>query len=256
MSIWTGIELLMRNSVLRRTALLAITAALGGLVAGCSSDEQDEATSQVTAGSLKDYASALQRVTVYEHDPLDELGTLQTVSEQSQVVGVGKVTGVQSAYAVSHGKLADGSPDLDEHMLLVIEPQELAQGSELLGPSGLVYVDHYASPAQPISEIREDAVGTEDRVAFFLTEVDYPSEVELVDEFQGRTTDDPLLTPTHVSALLGINEADREAFPLLTNELLEGSDENLEALNELGADVDGFTTASGKPDPESGEISE
>jgi len=68
-------------------------------------------------------------------------------------------------------------------------------------------------------------------------------DTHFVDEFAGRERDDPLLVPRHPASVLGINEGDRVAYPLLVAEQLAPSEGNLGALAALGAEIDEFKTA-------------
>jgi hypothetical protein len=126
-------------------------------------------------------------------------------------------------------------------MLIVVEPENLVKGAEALGSSGLVYISQPWSPAYPLGRTRAAMNGAAEKVVFFLTPSELASE-GIVDEFAGREPDDSLFSPTLVSTVLGVDLQRRMAFPLLTDELLDRSDVNIQAFSHAGTSIRGFTT--------------
>lgn len=191
----------------------------------------------------------MQRSASFDFDTLASNGeSLRDLVKQSAVSGTGRIVDVRLGYQL---KLGAGGPEAEadylQRMFVVIKPEELLAGKDLLGSSGDVLVD-LPAPAvdvttgdRGIAQIRSDAVRSEAQVAFMLTPEAPPvTDAARVNEFAGREDDDPLLVPVHPSAVLGVE--DGAAFPLLTTEKLQESQANLGALGDLGAKAGRFTT--------------
>lgn len=213
--------------------------------------EDATSTQSTERGSLHKAARTLQLAAVLDYDELAATGsTLDDVAVKADIVGIGRIVDIRLGYREQIGV---GGPEsqLEElqQMLVVIDPEKLAKGSELLGSSGQVFLDRAAPPFDlqtgdtGIEELRDAAVNSQERVAFMLAVKPPPSEgTARLDEFEGRAPDDPLLWPAHPSAVLGLDEGSASAYPVLTTEDIADTSQNLAPLNALGAEVDGFST--------------
>jgi hypothetical protein len=230
------------------TAAVAVGSVLAfSLLGGPSTTRQDVPIAEV--------ASMFQHFVVFDFDPLAATGqSLNDVLESSAVAGRGQIVDARLGYSIEHGVFSDGTRDLERRLLVVIKPEELSKGQDQLGPSGLVYVSVPWSDAYDLETFKASVTSTSDKVAFFLTPVVFESWQKVVDEFTGREKDDPVYWSTHPSSLLGIDSANGVAMPLLTDELIEATPANLEAMDSVGAPLSGFTTApaaiEGVPDPD------
>jgi hypothetical protein len=235
-----GISIIQRR-LPRASLLVAVVAALAALAATVMPlSAGGDVTSKT--GSLRDLGRAFQTQTLYEFDTLAEHGEgLDEIAAASSVVGIGRIVDVREGYKVDLGPLMDGGRAYERHMLIVVEPQSLLKGADGLGSSGLVHISQPWSPAYPLDETRAAMHGAAEKVAFFLTPADLPSD-GVVDEFAGREQDDAVFSPTQVSTVLGVDLQRKLAFPLLTDEMLERSDANVRMLSRAGAPVRGFTT--------------
>lgn len=94
-------------------------------------------------------------------------------------------------------------------------------------------------------QVAEDAVA-EAFVRAYLRwpRVVFRPEEPIADEFAGRERDDPVYWPSHPSTLLAVDASTGSAFPLLTDEQIEDSPANLEAMASLGAHVDHYTVVN------------
>lgn len=204
----------------------------------------DESIEDV-AGSIEDVAVMMQRVTSYDFDPLSAQGrSLEDLADASAVVGRGRLVDVRLGYSIDYGKFADGTPVKDRKVLLVIEPSELTKGKDQLGSSGLVFVAQPWSDAYDLDAFRSGATSSGGEVAFFLTPVVFDQGQQIAEEFAGRERDDPVYVPSHPSALLAMESSSGSAFPLLTDEQIKASPVNLEAMADIGAQVDRFTVVT------------
>ncbi len=234
---------------LARTSLkvglaLGATLALGLLLFGSSDN---------TGGADQpdaELAGLLQKSVSYDYYTLEEEGfTLTDVAAKADVVGVGRFVDVRPG---PQHKLPGGTPEEEEvlsRVLLVIKPDRLSEGAGLLGKSGLVFIDQPAPSVDAetgstgISELKEAAVASPDRVAFMLTIEPPPFEgTQLVDEFAGRSEDDPLLELTHPTSLLSLDETQRIASPLMVAEEIADKAANVKPIADLETNIDGFST--------------
>lgn len=197
--------------------------------------------------SLASFAAEIQSYTQLDFEHLADLGlTLQDVAGKADVVGTGRIVDIRLGYEEG---------DALQHMFLVVQPDRLASGETLLGESGEVLVDRNAPPvdretgSRGIEELREIVVGSPERVAFMLSPTPPSTYANSPNEYAGRAKDDPIFWPTHPSSLFALDEQGGVAYPLVTDEKLEDSPANLDALEQLGATVDSFAkgadTASG-----------
>jgi hypothetical protein len=238
--------------------VVGITSALVFFGDGDSPDQRN-------APSLSGLAAEIKGYSLLDFDHLADQGlTLSNVADASDLVGIGRIVDVRAAWKEVEPNPGGGSPDELLHMYLVIEPDRLARGGELLGRSGEVLVDEIAPPVDrkagdiaeqqrdAIAAIREATVGSPERVAFMLSSwppgssVVPPPPVEEVvtDEFAGRKSDDPVFAPTQPSSLIVLDERTGVAYPLTTDEKFDESPGNLDALEQLGAKVDHFAGGS------------
>ena len=203
---------------------------------------------------VHEVAQAFQQVASFDYDPLaDQAKTLNDIAAASVVVGRGTIVDVQLGYALRHGVFSDGTVDADRNLLLVIEPTEFVKGDDQLGSSGRVFVSHPWSDAYDLDAFRQVVSTMAGEVVFYLTPVVFDASQTVVDEYAGRAEDDPVFWPTHPSALLAVDSETTTALPILTDEQIEPSSANREALAATGARVDGFAAADievhGVPDP-------
>jgi hypothetical protein len=227
----------------RQASLVAVCVTVALLAASGCSDEADAPSRAAPSGlsaSLREVAASMQRVVQYDYAPLGTTDTsLRDLAQEADLVGSGELVDAVDGYTVDYGPFADGGRDLEAHMLLIIEPSELAKGEELLAPSGLVHLDRPASEALPVRDLAAAVRPPGDAVAFFLNVVE-PSGEDRLDEFRGRTEQDALFVPIHPSAALGVDEEREQAFPLFTDDAIQSTPENLAALEQAGTPVDTF----------------
>lgn len=217
--------------------------------------------------SLNEFRDETARNVLSEVPPLSskditleelEAGTesLNTEPLKSDVIGIGKVVDLRLAYKEVFKNEGDGSTDEIQHMFLVVEPDTLESGAELLGESRQVLIDVIAPPIdrktgdRGLDELRNVLVGAPERVAFFLSASDIADRDNPADVFAGRSEDDPLLVPTHPSVVLALDEEARVAFPLLEFGRLEAVPGNLAYLRSLGAEVDRFASGESAAEEE------
>jgi hypothetical protein len=206
--------------------------------------------------TLRDVAATIQASSAADYEHLADRGwTLQTVAaDQAEIVGIGRVVEVREAYR-EVDRFASGFVDYYPHLLLVIEPQRLAKGADLLGDSGLVMVDiqhpylsrDQALEARALEQLRNAVASSDERVALMLDQKPRAAMgSEIVDEFAGRAPDDPLLWPAHPSSLFGLDEERGIAFSMTTDEVPDNVGGNVGQLRELGATIDRFGRADGR----------
>lgn len=196
-------------------------------------------------------AKQLQADVALDFEPLAAQDlTLSDVVKSAEVAGGGRIidvrTGYSSTFTDSEGEQA---PDEVRRMLLVIKPDELAAGAELLGRSGEVILD-LPAPAldretgdRGIGALREEALRAPERVLFALRrEQEPPDGIGRENPFAGRGRDDPLLVTVHPSSVLALRD-DGTAFPLLTEETIREDAANLDAFRSVGVEIKAFTTA-------------
>lgn len=228
-----------------RTFLVAavLAAALGG---GCGEQQGD---SPNPPGQAVDLATQLQRTGSHlDYEPLETVGSLRDVLVMSDVAGVGRVTDIRLAYGEA---LGGGEAEVLQHMFVVLEPEQLAKGGSLLGESQEVLLDQPAPPADAETGTRDlesvEAGLVDAGPVAFLLNVKPPGTVrEYVSEFDGRNPDDPLFWPAHPSSVLMVDEDERRAWPLLTDELVADSPANLGAMADLGFEIESFSTGAGR----------
>lgn len=207
-----------------------------------------------TESSLRNVAATLRASSSADYEPLAAQGlTLREVAvEQAEIVGIGRIVEVREGYQ-EVDRFKSGFVDYYPHLLLVIEPERVTKGADLLGESGLVMVEAnhpYLSREESLEEkafeqLRDAVAGSDERVAFMLDRM--PRDAmgdEIVNEFAGRSTDDPLLWPSVPSSLFGLDEKRGVAFSMTTDEVPQDVAGNVGPLQALGAEVDQF----GRPD--------
>lgn len=226
---------------------LAAAAAVAVLAIGLSlavflPAENEDAPDQTVSPSLGSVGAKLQQYTGGDFDHLDSLGlTLRDVALDSSAVGTGRIVDIRPGYEEADGVL---------HMFLVVKPDRLAVGGGGLGQSGQVLVDQIAPPldretgTRGIAELRAAAVASPERVAFMLSHTPPSTYERSPDEFAGRAQDDPIFSPTHPSSFFALNEKAGAAFPLITDEKLENVPGNVDALRDLGAEIDRFSAGT------------
>lgn len=216
-------------------------AATAALLLALLGSSQGATQSGAATASLRDLARRLQEQTHYEFTSLKEQGSsLTDVARSASVVGLGRIVDVREGYRFDLGPLTDGGRAYERYMLIVIDPEKLLKGSDLLGTSGLVYVARPWSPAFPIERMRTGLSEAAEKVVFILTPAQLGSG--LVDEYAGRQQDDAVFQPSQASTLLGVDLQRKIGFPLMTDELLDASAPNLDAVARVGAPVERFTT--------------
>jgi hypothetical protein len=221
---------------------------------GCGSGATDKlhGSSQRGQPDLADLAGRLQQQTEFSFPTLDVLSeNLTDVADRSTVVGSGQLVDIRDGYQVDQGQFADGTIDYADHMLLVIRPDLVTKGQEHLGSSGLVYVDESRAPYIDPTELAAGLGDEDHQVGFFLTPVIFPPpNGNLVNEYQGRSDDDPIYWPTTPSTLIAIDSNADVGFPLLTDENMAESSGNLSAMQQVGEPVDTLTAV----EPQSGGV--
>ena len=226
-------------------ALLALSPAL---LSGCGSSQEAD-PSRGEEASLRNVAAVFQSISALDYEPLAAEGSsLEDVARQSDVVGAGRIVDVRLGYTETIG---GGEASELQHMLIVVEPDRVTTGTDLLGQSGRVFVDQAAPPidaetgTRHVEELRAEAVASQERVAFMLDRVPDGALDNPTDEFEGRSKDDPLLWATHPASFLAADEAEKVAYPLLVDESIQTTDENLRPVHDLGIDVERFGPPSG-----------
>lgn len=224
---------------------IAASVAVGVTAIVVAISERDDTSDRYQEpGTLSGLASNLQATYAAEFEHLADQGeTLRDVVASSTVAGTGRIVDVRLAY--TEPPVQGGV----EHMLLVIKPNELASGAEVLGTSGHVLID--AFPPQVNHEgvrpgwdqLRNNALNSQGQVAFMLTPTPPSWYEKSPDPYEGRATDDPIFVPTHPSAFFGFDETSGVAFPLMSDENLQEVSGNIETMKSLGADVDRFAVA-------------
>lgn len=221
-------------------------AKVGALLVGClaaalivtslprTPDEQEPTAGE--PGSLREFRQTLSSYSSADFTSLAAADlSLEDVEREARIVGIGRISDVRLAYEDDDGL---------QHMYIVIEPESIEKGSDDLGTSGEVLIDEIAPPLdvqtgdRGLDQLREQVTASPERVAFLL------SPAPDVDSDQGKATDDPVLEAAQPSSVVAINEDTGVAFPLLTDEKIRNSAENLGPLDELGAEVDRFAKGS------------
>lgn len=228
--------------------LAEIVAVIGSLMlAGCGGSSADDQPDE-TRASLTGVAKVLQGSLALDYEPLEVQNlSLTDVAKQSDIVGVGKIVDVRLGYETRFlTEDGDVAPDSVRRMFIVIQPDELAAGADLLGKSGEVLLDVPApavnrdTETRGVDELKTSAVEAPGRVLFMLRLEPAPTKGTLTaDDYAGRAEDDPLFLTTHPSSFLGLGD-DGVAFPLLTTEKIEGEPMNLSAFEGVGVDIKSF----------------
>lgn len=213
-----------------------------GLAAMLMTSAGDESPDQPDGRtSLAGLANQIQINRATEFEPLADRGwTLGDVAKASALVGIGRIVDVRLSY--------EEAPEQEsvEHMFLVVKPDRLAKGEELLGSSGEVLIDEFPPQVNHLGErpgwdeLREAALNSTGRVVFMLSPSPPSWYADSPNPYEGRAVDDPIFIPTHPSSLLAIEAGTDAAFPLETDENLEEVPGNIQAMESLGARVERF----------------
>lgn len=250
-----GGEPLRRKTVIIVAAALASIAGLAALAIWGGAD-----TRPAQAPSASTFAREYQRYSAFDLTPMSEAGvSLVDVAGgtsfggepvDGDLVGSGRVTDLRLGYAEQFTNAGDGSTSELRHMLMAVEPSRITEGEDRFEGREVILIDLLAPPVdretgdRALGELAEAIVGSP--VTFILSEVkpqDAAADDErIVDEQSGRDSGEAVFAPTLPSTLLGV-EAET-AFPLITDEKIDNSKENLEFLESTGAAAKQFGPGS------------
>jgi hypothetical protein len=127
----------------------------------------------------------------------------------------------------------------------VIEPSELAKGSDALGPSGHVFIAFpYAGGEEGLARAQASLQGASGKTVFFAEDPHVPElrngSDAVIDEFAGRDESDPVFSSVWAGVVLGVDDQSGEAFQLLVHDPILDTEPNLEVLDELGVSAQRF----------------
>lgn len=181
-------------------------------------------------------AITLQRLT--HLDIGDPIVSLDTVSREATLVGVGEIQRIEEGFTVESGVFADsGAPIVDREVYLVIAPEHL-----LVSPSGFtgeIHIPITVPPQLPLEELQTAVSQGARDVAFVLHAYPGPDDRFASTPRHLRPAE---FYPVQESLLLGLNGIDRFAFPLMTDEQIPDSTSNRDYLASLGLDEYRFGT--------------